>query len=165
MNINFKRGLFRGWLVLSIAWIGFAGWNEYHEAPWNLNWPLARPEGPCWDSIAIWPNGEHFYWADISEEEDTPLNIEIDKFKHEWSADSIPTRNQFRETVVQKLNECEAAAIAATPLVQRASQGVVRVWETLGDAYSLRAMLLPPLALLLAGWIAGWIIRGFRASA
>jgi hypothetical protein len=75
-----------------------------------------------------------------------------------WSAESIPAWNQWRQTIVQRLAECGAAAEAANPIAQWISQTTTRVWESLED--SLRVILLPPVALL----IIGWTIRGFRAG-
>jgi hypothetical protein len=162
MKTNWRRGLLRVWVVLSLAWIGVTGWSEYFSAPWNMDWgtPSVRTEGECWDRIAKWPDGQHFSgWEGIAEELDDPRNIEINKKERAWSAESIPARNQWRRTIVQKLAECEAAA----PIVQRMSETATRVWQTLKG--SLHVILLPPVALLITGWIVGWIMRGFRASA
>jgi hypothetical protein len=74
----------------------------------------------------------------------------------------IEKRNQWRATVRQKLRECEATKEAARPIAQRISLTATRVWQSLED--SLRIILLPPVVLLVAGWIVGWIVRGFRTS-
>jgi hypothetical protein len=29
MKIEWRRGFFRAWVVLALAWIGLTGWNEY----------------------------------------------------------------------------------------------------------------------------------------
>jgi hypothetical protein len=53
MAINFKRGLFRIWLALSLVWIGLTGWKEYYNKPWNMDWgPGWRVGDECWDRLA-----------------------------------------------------------------------------------------------------------------
>jgi hypothetical protein len=29
MKIDWRRGFFRAWVALALAWVGFSGWNEY----------------------------------------------------------------------------------------------------------------------------------------
>lgn len=60
MSVNFKRGFFRAWLVLSLGWIAVTGRSEYYAKPWNFDWPGVQVQGECWDTIARWPDGQHF---------------------------------------------------------------------------------------------------------
>ena len=111
MRTNWRRGLFRVWLVLSLAWICATGWNEYFRKPWNMDWgtPSVRTEGECWDKLAKWPDGQLFSgWESIAEELDITQNVEINKREGAWSAESTPARNEWRRTIVQKLAKCEA---------------------------------------------------------
>ena len=63
------------------------------------------------------------------------------------------------ESIWQKVKDCEAAK----PLVQRIALGVTENWSYLRN--SLQLILLPPLAVLMASFIFGWIVvRGFRAK-
>jgi hypothetical protein len=84
---------------------------------------------------------------------DLPANVEINKKENAWAADSIPERNRWRDTVTQKLRDCEANQ---------------PIFERLGGASdalkSLFLILLPPLGLLIAGWLLGWIVSGFRTT-
>jgi hypothetical protein len=72
-------------------------------------------------------------------------------------------KNQWREKiwdeVWQKVWDCEAAK----PLTQRVARRVTENWSELLS--SLQLILLPPLVVLIAGFIFGWIVRGFRKSA
>ena len=74
MQVNWRRGFFRAWLVLAVAWLGLVGWYEYANKPWNQSWGPAsvRTEGECWITIAKWPDGQPFDWSDLFEEADTP---------------------------------------------------------------------------------------------
>jgi hypothetical protein len=158
MIINFKRGLFRIWLALSLAWIGLTGWKEYYNKPWNMDWgPGWRVGDECWDRLAKWPDGTPY-------NHDDGVWAAFNEYLSPGESDPvIEKRNQWRETVRQKLRECEAAKEAARPIAQRISLTATRVLVSVGD--SLRVIFLPPVALLITGWVVGWIVRGFRASA
>jgi hypothetical protein len=158
MQVNWGRGFFRAWLALAVVWVGFIGW---YDKPWSFDWGLAsiRTEGECWTRLAKWPDGQSFdVWWEF-EEIDTPSNVEINKKNGAWAADSIPERNRWVAATTQKLIACEAAA----PIMQRLSNLTTSIWASEKDAIAF--LLLPPLALLIIGWIIGWIVRGFRGSA
>jgi hypothetical protein len=159
--MNWRRGLFRLWVVFAFLWIGVTGWYEYVNKPWNENWPTDfNTEGRCWDALAKWPDGQRMTdWDALFAEMDVPENVEINKRNHAWAADAIPERNKWAETVRRKLKECEAGE---QPLIYRASLMTRRIWSSLED--SLPIILLPPLLLLVAGYVAIWIVRGFRAK-
>jgi hypothetical protein len=36
MQVNWSRGFFRAWVVIALAWVGFMGWHEYADKPWNV---------------------------------------------------------------------------------------------------------------------------------
>jgi hypothetical protein len=163
MQVNWSRGLYRAWLVLALGWVGFIGWYEYANKPWNLDWgssALIRTENDeCWTRLAKWPDGQPFDWWDIAgDEADFAENVEINKKKGAWRADEIPARNRWVAQIRQKLIDCEAAA----PLVQRLSRQAINIWDSLKDDIAL--IFLPPIALLITGWIIGWIAKGFRES-
>jgi hypothetical protein len=158
MKIEWRRGFFRAWAVLALAWVTLVGWNEYGQ--WANGRPsnIVNTEGECWDRLAKWPDGKPFDIYDTFNEFDLPSNIEINKKENVWAADSIPERNRWRDTVLQRLKDCEAAK----PILQRLTLTVSDYWPALKDSLSL--ILLPPLALLIAGCLFGWIIRGFRTT-
>jgi hypothetical protein len=161
-EVNWTRGFLRVWIVLALAWIGVVGWREYANKPWNLDWGTAsiRLEGECWDKLAKWPDGQPFsQWDALLTEDDTEGNVEINRKNHAWSADSIPERNKWTAVIRQKLRDCENTA----PVAQRLSLKVGRIWSSLQD--SLPILMLPPLALLAAGFIIRWVVSGFRAKA
>ena len=65
---------------------------------------------------------------------------------------SAPERERWLAEARRKLKDCEA-----TP---------PSIWQRLsGELPSIEAMLVPPFALLIAGYIIGWVVRGFRAQA
>jgi hypothetical protein len=138
------------------------GWREHTEKPWNWDWgkvPI-RTEGECWDRLAKWPDGQPLTeWDALADEVNTPSNVEINKSKRAWAADSIPERNRWAATTRQKLKDCEAVA----PIKQRLSLKVIRIWSSLED--SLPVILGPPFALLIAGYMIAWVAQGFRAQA
>ena len=155
MKIEWRRGFFRAWAVLALAWITLIGWNEYGR--W-ANASNVHTERECWDRLAKWPDGTPFradegIWA-LVDEFDTESNVEINKKNHEWAADSIPERNRWRDTVRQRLRDCEVAK----PLTLKLSD----YWPAFKKSLSL--IFFPPLALLIAGFLLGWIVRGFRAT-
>jgi hypothetical protein len=160
MQVNWRRGFFRAWVVVALAWVGVMGWREYTNKPWNLEWGVGfRTEGECWDRLAKWPDGQPFDLWDVFDDVDVPSNVELNQKKHTWAADAIPERNRWVAATRQKLRDCEAAA----PIMQRLSLKMTNIWSSLVD--SLPILLLPPLVLLLVGWTVNWILRGFGAGA
>jgi hypothetical protein len=139
MKIEWRRGFFRAWVVLALAWIALVGWKEY--GLW-ANESNVHTERECWDRLAKWPDGKPMesIWDLMNDFEVLPTNVEI---------------NKWRNAVAQKLRDCEAAQ----PILQRLARTDRYAFEG-----SLSLVFLPPLALLIAGWLLGWIVRGFRAS-
>ena len=64
----------------------------------------------------------------------------------------------MRSIVRQRLADCEAAK----PLMHRATYWMTQNGPELTS--SLGLVLLPPIALLIVGWLVAWIVRGFRAE-
>jgi hypothetical protein len=79
----------------------------------------------------------------------------------DWEPAGQPpsTKNRWRAQIRQKLSDCEAAA----PIMQRTSLKVSDIWSRVKG--SLPIIFLPPFALLIAGYIIGWVAQGFRARA
>ena len=113
-----------------------------------------QPQVDCWEPLAKWPDGKSFdEWDRYGAVElDIPSNVEINKKNGEWAADSIAERNRWRESIWQKVKDCEAAK----PLVQRIALGVTENWSYLRS--SLQLILLPPLAVFMASFIFGWSV-------
>ena len=79
--------------------------TSYSKAPIQYRHPHSRPDRKPFDE---WDR----YGA---VELDVPSNVEINKKNGEWAADAIVERNRWRETIWEKVKDCEAAK----PLVQR----------------------------------------------
>jgi hypothetical protein len=156
MRLNWRRGLFRSLLVVAVAGVGYAGFHEAANESLNFDSRIAsnRAEGGCWTRIAKWPDGQPFNVFDLFKEANTPSNVELNKKRGAWSADSIPDRNQWVVSTKQKLIACETGG----PVAPQLTGQVTNVWLNLRN--SLMGLLLPPLALL----IMGWIVRGFRLT-
>jgi hypothetical protein len=153
MKIEWRRGFLRAWAVLALAWVALVGWNERDQ--WSNGLSHVHSNGECWDRLAKWPDGKPFDVYDMFGEFDLSSNVEINKKENAWAADSIPERNRWRDIVTQKLRDCEAAK----PILQRLTLAVSDKWPALKD--SLSVIFFPPLALLIVGWLLGWIARGF----
>jgi hypothetical protein len=159
MQVNWSRGFFRAWLALAAAWVISTGCYEYVSKPWNqFSDTGPSTDGECWDRLAKWPDGQSFDWWDIDIEADTPSNIEINKKKGAWQAAAIPERNKWSATVTQRLVDCEAA----TPILQKASRQLTRIWSSEKD--DLAIIIGLPIALLFVGLIIAWVVRGFRQT-
>jgi hypothetical protein len=155
MRLNWRRGLFRSFFAVAVAWVGYAGFHEYATKSLNVDIASNSAEGDCWTRIAKWPDGQPFNVFDLFEEANTPNNIELNKKRGAWSADSIPDRNQWVVSTKQKLIACESGR----PIAPEVTVQVTSIWLSLRN--SLGGFLLPPLALLTIGWI----VKGFRPSA
>jgi hypothetical protein len=136
MKIEWRRGFFRAWVVLALAWVAVVGWNEY------VRW-VNHTEGECWDRLAKWPDGTPFGAYDMYND----------------TKDASSEKDQWRDAVFLKLRDCEAAM----PILQRLARAVsVGNRSELKDALSL--IVVPPVALLISGWLLGWIVTGFRTT-
>jgi hypothetical protein len=151
MQIDLKRGLLRAWVVVAVAWISLMGWSEYNQVPeWAKDGFDPDAYLACWDRLAKWPDG-------------TPLAKRLD-LDDELEPSTLPPgykldRNRWRAEIRQKLGDCEAAI----PLMHRLWLKVSSIWSILKS--SIPFILGPPVALLIAGYIIGWVVRGFRAQA
>lgn len=152
MRLDWTKALFWCWAALAILWVLASGWYAYTTT--YLHLPF-QPQSDCWGPIAKWPDGKPFAEWDRygAVELDVPSNVEINKKNGEWAADAIVERNRWRETIWQKVKDCEAAK----PLVQRVALGVTENWSYLRS--TLQLILLPPLVVLSAWFMFGWIVR------
>jgi len=158
MRLNWAKGFFCAWAALAVLWVLASGWHAYTTT--YLRLPF-QPRIDCWEPLAKWPDGKSFdEWDRYGAVElDIPSNVEINRKNGEWAAESIAERNRWRESIWQKVKDCEAAK----PLVQRIALGVTENWSYLRSA--LQLILLPPLAVFMASFSFGWIVvRGFRAK-
>jgi hypothetical protein len=146
MHRNCRRGLFRCLVVVAVVGAGYAGltWQKWSD----------RPEDDCWSRIAKWPDGLPFSVFDLFEQANTPANVELNKKRDAWAAESIVTRNQWVVSTRQKLYACETGAPVESLQGQASS-----VWTNLKN--SLLGLTIPPLAILIVAWIAS----GFRVRA
>lgn len=128
--MNWSRGLFRVWLVLSAIWVSStifftAPWTKHPFAPafW-LNNTLSAPDGP---------------WIQYQQ--------------------NPPARRTFEVEINGQVVSVEArdqeSAIAAAQSVRSEYQPIM---------YALAITALPPIFLLVAGLVVGWIVRGFHRS-
>lgn len=157
MRLNWAKGFFWAWAALAILWVLASGSHAYTST--YLRLPF-QPQDDCWGPLAKWPDRKPFdEWDRYGAVElDVPSNVDINKKNGEWAADAIAERNRWRELIWQKVKDCEAAK----PLVQRLALGVTENWSYLRG--SLQLILLPPLVVLIAGFMLDWIVRRFRAK-
>jgi hypothetical protein len=145
VQINWAQGFFRAWAVLAALWILFFGWQAYTTHSWG---PWAQPD--CLDQFAKWPDGTPFDdWerAGFTRwDPNRPVPKEDQSIKKIW------------DEAWQKVWHCEAAK----PPTQRVARGLTENWSDLTSA--LQLILLPPLVVLIAGVIFGWIVKGFRKT-
>src|SRR5262245_37440560 len=146
MHLNWRRGVFRCLVVLVVVGTGYAGlsWQKWSN----------RLEGDCWSRIAKWPDGQPFTEFDLFEQENTRANVELNKTRDAWAAESIIARNQWVASTRQKLIACETGQPVESPQGQASN-----VWINLRS--SLLGLTIPPLAILTVIWMAS----GFRAQA
>src|SRR5262245_41739945 len=143
MGLNWRRGLLRSFLVLAVAGLGYTGsqlrtWSNPSELD-------------CWSRIAKWPDGQPFTVFDLFEQANTPANVELNKKKDAWAAESIVTRNQWVASTRQKLFACETGSIASLEF----TGSTTSVGTSLRN--SLLGLLFPPLLIL----VGVWVVRGF----
>jgi hypothetical protein len=146
MQINWARRFLRAWAALAILWVMASGWHAY-----TTTYLFSQPDDDCLNQFAKWPDGTPF-----NEFERGGLLDDFDR------NDEASGRDKIFKEAWKKIKDCGAAKEAAKPLMQRVTLRVTENWSELTSA--LRLILLPPLAVLIAGFIFGWIVRGFRAK-
>jgi hypothetical protein len=134
MKIEWRRGFFRAWMVLALAWVALVGWKERDQ--WSNGLSYVHSNGECWDRLAKWQDGKPF---------DDVYDLYND------TKDSSSEKDQWRDAVRLKINDCEAASEAAKPIMQRLTLTVSESWPILKE--SLSFIFLPPFALLIAAWV------------
>jgi hypothetical protein len=144
MQINWARGFSRAWAALAILWVMASGWHAYTNT-----YLFVQPDEDCLNQFAKWPDGKPF-----------------DEWERGGFVDYVPNdepnrrQNKIFEEVWRKIKDCGTAKEAAKPLMHRVTVRVTENWSELTSA--LRLILLPPLAVLIAGLVLGWIVKGFR---
>jgi hypothetical protein len=141
MQLRWKRGFLRSWALLALAWVIFFGWQQYSvETRWTD--PGIHVGGECWVRLAKWPDGTRLDDWDI--------------YFDDAPAGSNNERDQWRETIRQKLKVCTRAE----PFAQRWTAWANDNYVALEG--SLVLIFLPPLSLLLFGCCISWIVGGFK---
>jgi hypothetical protein len=144
MQIAWKRGFFRAWVVITLIWIAFGGVVVISGI--RAGMPSVETSGECWDRLARWPDGRAF-------DRDDPFNDNGEGTLAERDA-----RVDWRYAIRQELIDCQDAQ----PITQRIGR-VINYMDTRDDFdFIFGAILLPPLVLLGFGGIFGWIVTGFR---
>jgi hypothetical protein len=153
MRIDLKRGLLRAWVVIAIAWIGVMTWwwvdNAIEAAAFRWD---------CWDQLK-WPNGTSIAPWELREGKDFPNDDYWRKYGGGITLAS--EREQWLAAARQKLKDCEAVP----PSLRQQVSSFRRQVSLKVVAGFLAAALGPPIALLIAGYVIGWIARGFRVRA
>lgn len=164
--VNWKRGLLRLWVVLSIPWVAFAAWLAYSD--WTENTPhelLYNHELDAYVNYGPWlEHGKDAPTRYVEiRDEDHALSLRlpvVDGPDHKpiivlasriagadfemVDADAVPT-NQRKRIVEQALKQREN-------VLHRTIEEFVLVGAT------------PPLAVLLLGAVAMWVLHGFRGT-
>ena len=148
MHLNWRRGLFRSLLVLAVTGAGFAA------SQWGWETGSKLSENDCWSRIAKWPDGRPFSVFDLFEDVNTPRTVELNKEGRAWSTQSPQGSNPWVISTRQRLIACETGGAVMAQMTGQTNS----VWVSLRN--SLLGFLLPPFAILGAGWIA----RGLKPS-
>ena len=132
--MQWGRGFFRAWIVISVLWVGLAVMIAKPETYREL-WHKAKYE------IAT-PSGQKFT-LDTSMTRDHLVEILDSELQHEGARPGGPkVEPSTRDALLQKIDEG-----------YRAQDQALR---------ALLATIIPPAALLVLGITIGWVIRGFR---
>lgn len=148
--MNFRRGLFRVWIVLSAAWI-IAGVALSYQA-------IANPQLP--DEVYIMKDANSGFFK---------LDNPFDQFDSNFAA-GHSARIEFPNNVslfpAKDVPEAIVRAQAAT-FFQRYSQpreGALSAARVATSARALPLIFGPPLALLALAAVVGWVVAGFRKA-
>jgi hypothetical protein len=137
MQLRWKLGFLRLWVMLAIVWVALFGWREY-----SAQWIDLHASGECWDRLAKWPDGKRF--------------DDWDLYFNDGAPGSNNENDRWRDVVREKLKACEHAE----PIVRQLTD-----WASDNDSAlksSLILTLLPPFILLFFGLCVGWIVSGFK---
>jgi hypothetical protein len=163
--MNWKRGLIRTWFVGAVTWIGLIGF---------LRWEDVVRVSPAGTITLKGSEGSKFIFpADVSESEilealakhysDEP-NQSVPKPTSEDVKPWCRYGSQDPSCDNATLEQQRAKAISAARQRMFAEQAKVAFNERRELTTELAALAVgPPIAILLAGLVLAWVVRGFRA--
>jgi hypothetical protein len=147
MPVNLRGGFLRIWLAVSALWLIIVAAFFYHQ----VISPHIKP------LVYILPTAnsdfyelENVYDPDFKVADQTRIEFPNNVFL--FASNDIPkavldTRSKSFYEEYSKPRDAELTTAR---------------WQSLGFASAIG--LLPPLALLLLGWVVGWIVSGFRST-
>jgi hypothetical protein len=172
MNINFRKGFFRIWVVLSIIWAGVAGW---------LNFTDANKEASHLADIAHFERAYelelHSRSGEISERKKEvyeeavrrgivpKISFARDLLDKDLQLSSLDEQLRMSVVQVKYLGENREFPAGANPdQIWKSYEHVIR--NKMIQIYFKAAgwMIIPPLAILLLGLIIAWVFRGFATA-
>ena len=156
-KMNWARGFFRAWLVAATLWVGLFGWSAFTNNTWS-GWRSYPVADDCLDRYAKWPDGKP--WDEWDRAGLIDYNLTLSE--SELSLEDLQ-KKRSHDVAWAKIGACSATKEDAKPIMQRVSYLISNDWSGLKG--SIAIILLPPLALLIAGCVFNWIIKGFRANA
>jgi hypothetical protein len=140
-NMNWRRGLFRSWLVVSVLWISISWWAIE---------PISKIRIATRDEVVFHFGGQSFSFPSNTKRE------VIERVLNDYANGRAPWEKEhpaFRLSEVDKPIEQRVAEAIGTYQAYSRPDLIFRAWGPI---------ILPPLALMLMGLIIGWVVRGFR---
>lgn len=154
--INWKRGFYRAWIVLTVVWLLGA---------------LAILWAPLFGGKVLFEDYYRFSWDEPRAVRVTPLDAEFELFFTGKFPDGITeTVLRSKDFQFHLMHASGASNADLAPAIDVVERALASIQETQDIARTsalpvlLAVLLGPPLLVLLAGLIAGWVAAGFGRS-
>ena len=132
-DVHWQRGSLRAWIVASAVWISYVGWANYEAF-----FPPYDPPPPPGAMVMMTPvQSSHMQRINGKLKDGTLFTIQV---PDGWTPQQAQAEAQGQHDYEVQRQEQQARAKIS---------------------HALEVALLPPLSLLIAGFVIRWIIRGF----
>jgi hypothetical protein len=140
--MNWRRGLLRLWLVLSLCWIVVVGLYAWAQQPGDAAWSCFEVEQTTGANEFVCSRGETFHQSDPVTLKVGDQRVKIDRRFLQLSPEE---QNQKVEEIAKALSLKDTLTTATIATIKE---------------YAPYA-LLPPLVTLVLGLLGAWVVSGF----
>jgi hypothetical protein len=163
--MNVGRGLFRGWILLTVLWLIVIGWSVFDS--------IARGRWEYVEVVKDYPDINEIDWSrPFYETRKSPSAEKLSVSFYQREIDNVNFNEEVRTGnmvlrtmpdrsslyVDARFTNDDQDYLAAAFWSQRWRRYASLVWDW------VPLLVLPPLALLAFGWAILWVCRGFKTA-
>jgi hypothetical protein len=166
-SLNVRRGMIRLWVATSLLWIAVAGAFAYMQVSGDLKKSYFQYEQQSKNHEKPWDTdwSKPFYERNFAPGKgDVPDRFPTLDASHvdEWKKSPHLTEISFPDGSILFV-PLELTRDDMKLLAKEFWDGRIERWIELAKPWAT-FVLVPPVALLIIGWIIGWVVRGFAPA-